>query len=194
MRANAFQLSCPMWWVFNHSPTRQKYDEIIWWIGLPFERFPFDWRNPLGFFIAISIQYTVATHLLAICACVMNLAVGSFLYAIGLCDFIKGYLLSINQNARARADPSILLEQLTEFLEMHSSLKQLSEHTLRNLFCLVYQTIYHFQGDQNFFGYSSTHYDDGVYMESGDNLRSLAIDSKRNSLVLQFAYLVLFWM
>lgn len=76
----------------------------------------------------------MATYGFAICACVMNLSIGSYLYGIAYSKAIKGSLFTINQSIQAQADPSILLEQLTEFLELHSNAKQLSEHKSLNTF------------------------------------------------------------
>lgn len=64
----------------------------------------------------------------------MNLSIGSYLYGIAYSKAIKGSLFTINQSIQAQADPSILLEQLTEFLELHSNAKQLSEHKSLNTF------------------------------------------------------------
>lgn len=39
---------------------------------------------------------------------------------------IKGSLFAINQNIQAKAEQSILSEQINEFIELHSSVQQLS--------------------------------------------------------------------
>lgn len=93
-----------------------------------FRRFPFDWKNPVGFLIAISIQYTMFKYGSRICTCFFALSIGSQLYAIALSKAIKGSLLSINQNNQAKSDEPILLEQINEFIELHSNAQQLSKN------------------------------------------------------------------
>lgn len=72
------------------------------------------------------------THGVAIIACVLGLAIGSFLYGMALSKDIKMSLFYINRNARAEGDQSILLEQIVEFLQLHSSSKQLSKIRMNN--------------------------------------------------------------
>lgn len=59
-------------------------------------------------------------------ACILVLAIGSYLYVIAMSKSIKGSLFAIKRNAQANADQSILEEQIIEFLKLHSSAKRLS--------------------------------------------------------------------
>lgn len=60
--------------------------------------------------------------------CIFGLAVGIYLYAFALSKTVKASLLSINQSARAKTtNPSIFLEQVIEFLQLHTCAKQLSD-------------------------------------------------------------------
>lgn len=98
-------------------------------IDLPFiqiQRLPFDWKNPFNFLIAIAIQCAMLLCGLSIGSCVLAFTIGSYFYAIGLSKTVTGILFSFNRNIQSKADRSILLEQLIEFLGFHSRSKQLS--------------------------------------------------------------------
>lgn len=159
--SQAFDLPFAMWYVDS-----SKYTKIIKilnsskWFAI--HRFPFNWKNPVGFLVAISIQYTITAYGLTFCACVFGLAVGCFLYVIALNKIIKASLFNFSQNTRAKIDQIILLEQLIEFIELHSGAKQLSR--INNFFepqlaCESWSvSIYYFQIGQQFFGCVPRHY------------------------------------
>lgn len=92
------------------------------------ERLPFKWRNPVGFLIAIVMEYAILLYALIVTASILSMAIASFLYAVALSRDIKGSLFAFNLNAQAKVDQPILLDQLTEFIEVHSSAKQLSKN------------------------------------------------------------------
>lgn len=89
-------------------------------------RFPWNWKNPFGFLIAIAIQNALFSYALMIGACLVAFGIGAYLYEIAVSNCIKGSLFAINRNTQAKADQSILLEQFIEFLKLHSNAKQLS--------------------------------------------------------------------
>lgn len=89
-------------------------------------RFPFVWRNPFGFLIAIVIQYTMISYASMIGACVIAFALGFYLYTIAMTKCIKGSLFSINRNAQLKIKRKCIFKQLVEFIEFHSKVKQLS--------------------------------------------------------------------
>lgn len=80
--------------------------------------------------MATQVQYAIILYIMRIVACVLMLAIGAYLYFVALSKIIKGSLFSINRNAQAkRANQSILLERIIEFLDLHSSVKQLSRNS-----------------------------------------------------------------
>lgn len=89
-------------------------------------RFPFDWQNPFGFAMAIAIQYAMISYGLTIGGCVLVLAISAFFYGIAVSKCIKISLFTIQRSAQTKIDQSILLQQMIELFEMHSSAKQLS--------------------------------------------------------------------
>lgn len=95
-------------------------------------RFPFDWQNPFGFLVAIALQYALTTYTFMIASPIIAMAIASHLYAIALSKVIKGSIFFINRSAQAKkTDQSICLEQIVEFLELHSSAKQLSRKSIK---------------------------------------------------------------
>lgn len=71
----------------------------------------------------MAFQCIVWLYIALIGACVIALAIGSFLYIIASSECIKGNLLSIDRCAKTNQN---ILEQFTEFIEFHSLVKQFS--------------------------------------------------------------------
>lgn len=90
-------------------------------------RFPFDWKTPLGFLIAMGAQYTVLSYLTMIGGCVLVLGIGTFLYLMTMSKCIKSCLFAIGRNAELKSNRTHIEEQLIEFIQYHSRVKQLSK-------------------------------------------------------------------
>lgn len=89
-------------------------------------RLPFDWRNPFGFSIAFAIQYATLLYATKIGVCALTLGIGSYILAIASSKCIKGSLFAIGRSIKAESDRSCILDQLIEFIDFHSRVKQLS--------------------------------------------------------------------
>lgn len=76
--------------------------------------------------VAMAIQYAMFSRGEMIGACALTLAIGSYLYAIAISKCLKASLFAINRNAKSKANRRHLLEQIIEFLDMHSKSQQLS--------------------------------------------------------------------
>lgn len=72
------------------------------------------------------VQYMIISYLLFIGACVLALAFGSYLYVIAMNECVKENLVVISQSCQDKAKHGDILEQLNEFVEFHSCVKQLS--------------------------------------------------------------------
>lgn len=90
------------------------------------DRLPFDYKSPLGFLLAIAIQYTMLVYALLFGSCVVALGIGFFLYEMAASKCIKTTLFSINRNIHAETDAAQIMEQLIEFLQFDSQHEQLS--------------------------------------------------------------------
>lgn len=73
------------------------------------------------------IQYILLSYALTIGPCIIAFAVGSYHFTMAMNKCIKMSLFGINQHSNAEVDRPILLGQLDELIELHSSAKQLSE-------------------------------------------------------------------
>lgn len=93
----------------------------------PRKRLPFDWRNPFGFLVANTIQCVMLSYALLIGACALVLAIGGFLYIIELSKCIKHRLFALGPRTDAKTNLTCILNQLAEFIELHSNVKQLTE-------------------------------------------------------------------
>lgn len=90
------------------------------------QRFPFDWKNPIGYLIAIAIEYVMAWYLLVIGAVLIPLAIGSYLYLMALSKCVKGALFAVSQCTNGTKTNQEILERIIEYAELYSRVKQLS--------------------------------------------------------------------
>lgn len=88
------------------------------------QRFPFDWRSPLGYLAIMTIQYIMQMYAHKIVACVLVIAAGFYLYSVTAIKSMKISLSSIQRKSHDKNER--LREELFEFLEFHSRMKQLS--------------------------------------------------------------------
>ena len=91
------------------------------------KRFPFDWKSPVRFLIAIGIHYVMLLYAIMIGACVLALAIGSYLYIIALNKCMKESLNVINQTTHDKINRIGIGKRLSEFIELHSNVKELSD-------------------------------------------------------------------
>lgn len=90
------------------------------------QRLPFNWNNPLGFLFAICLQYILIKYYYFYVASLSSFGIGAFLiFTIGSID-IKDNLTAINDNAKHRKNKEETFEQLKNYIETFSHLKQLS--------------------------------------------------------------------
>lgn len=105
---------------------------------------------------------------------------------IALNKIVKASLFNFNRNIRAKADQTVLLEQLIEFLELHSSAKQLSK--IDNFYELQKASkSYYLQIGQQFFGCVSRFYCPGICGESDHNQWITHDDSNTTGTIQKFA-------
>lgn len=89
------------------------------------KRFPFDWENPLGYLIAIAVQYVVVAYECFAGACSLSLGIGLYWFVNSASKDFQRFLPSIND--RADESPSNELKMLfIEFVDAHVIIKQLS--------------------------------------------------------------------
>lgn len=97
-------------------------------------RFPFDWKNPFGYVVAVLIEFIITTYICLIMGILMSLAIEAILLLLTLAKHIQNLLHKFNKSAKSE---SAAYKHLTNYVDFHSVLKQLSKslsHFLINLF------------------------------------------------------------
>lgn len=92
-----------------------------------FQRLPFNWKNPIGYLVAVFLQIIVETYHFRYLACFLTFALGGYLFTTtSSIDVIKD-LKSVNDDLRSKIDIST---KLTKLINLHSDSKQLSATTV----------------------------------------------------------------
>lgn len=89
-------------------------------------RFPFNWRNPFGFCMAVYIQYITCKYILIFVSCTISLGIGPFLLMITLTEDIEINARAVNACAKNEKTQSQTLQKISVFIQSYSSAKQLS--------------------------------------------------------------------
>lgn len=96
-------------------------------LSLSFKRFPFDPYNPIGYMIAIILEYIMLGFNLFLISCTLSLGIGFYCFSISLTKEIQCMLHTINDKAQAKKNQSNDLRALfSDYIDNHSIVKQLS--------------------------------------------------------------------
>ena len=91
-------------------------------------RFPFDTKNPIGYLIAVILEYIIFVYAYFIIACTLSLAMGAFWFAISGTEEFQRFSTIINAKAQANLNQIMKIKtSFTEFFEAHGIVKQLSK-------------------------------------------------------------------
>lgn len=88
-------------------------------------RFPFNWKDPFFYALAMAVEYLVTMDLFYFISCLTTLKIGTLLYTITITEDIKRSVHSINTNGRLKKNVQIFTE-LTNFVQFHLEARQLS--------------------------------------------------------------------
>lgn len=86
-------------------------------------RFPFGWKNPFGYLIALTLQYITLMYVFQFIALLVSLGVGVFLLTITMIKDLKRTVRALNKFNR---NELLFMKQLYDFIQFHSIAKQLS--------------------------------------------------------------------
>lgn len=89
-------------------------------------RFPWDWRTPVGYFIAVFIQYILTSYVFALGTFALVIGLGCILNGRTVVKDICASLNAFNDIANSDANRIQMIEQLSDFLDTHSNLIELS--------------------------------------------------------------------
>lgn len=94
--------------------------------GMVSQRFPFDWKNPIGYYIAVSLQYFGAKMALSYVGCFLSFGVASFAFSIAVCRDLKYELNLIDGNVKIGKRRCQIFSKFMKFIDLHTNMKQLS--------------------------------------------------------------------
>lgn len=96
---------------------------------LPFfritKRYPFDWRTPIGYFVAIFIDYIIMGYAYFTVACTVTLGIGAYCFVISATEEVQRILHSIHQKAHSNQSSALNI-LLPKYIHAHRIVKQLS--------------------------------------------------------------------
>lgn len=92
------------------------------------KRFPFDTTNPIGYSVAVLLEYGMCAYELFIVACTLSLGIGAFWFAISATTQFQHYLPMINDKASTGVNGQSHEFKIlfSAFIDSHGVVKQLS--------------------------------------------------------------------
>lgn len=74
------------------------------------------------------------SYVLMIAACILSYAFGSYFLGMAMSKSVKGSLFAINRSTGDKIDQKLILDQIAEFIDLHSTAEQLREPCDSNFF------------------------------------------------------------
>lgn len=133
-------------------------------------RFPFERKNPAGYFIAIPIQFILGNLAARHLACFLTLAFGHCLFFLAFCKDMIHCLNVTSKNGKARKKNLKILKQI---IDLDSSIKMLrSFFVASNCNSSIFHvlTVTHFQIIDRFFGCLSNNNSDPFFRQHNCHL------------------------
>lgn len=118
--ANMVGLTFSQWFHINFS------FRYLLYLGRLIQRIPFEWKNPIGYLIAVLLQFGIWFFLDLYLACFLTLAFGYFLFTLSIAKDMIDALQSINEHLKKKKPKKRILKQLNNFISMHGDVKELS--------------------------------------------------------------------
>lgn len=109
------------------NPRPNIFEKLTWTAFLLVKRFPFDWHNPIGYLIAVTVEYVIFGYECFIIACVLSFGIGAIWLIISVTKEIRHTLHSINDVGQENKIKSNELKRLfSEYFHTYAAIKQLS--------------------------------------------------------------------
>lgn len=87
-------------------------------------RYPFEWKNPVGYLVAYIIQYIGIGVMSFFVACCASAGVGFAVFVMLFTKDIKVNLKTVNKKAKSKGDHTQLLMDFCDVIEMHALTKK----------------------------------------------------------------------
>ena len=91
------------------------------------DRLPFNWKNPIGYGIAVALQISIVSYPLRYLACFFTLAFGAYLIGTTIAKHVVEDMKSTNDDIKFSKSKIDVFKKLSELIQMHSDAKQLNE-------------------------------------------------------------------
>lgn len=94
-------------------------------------RFPFDWKNPVGYLVAVAVQLHMTLIIVRYIECFLIFGLAGVLFGFSIANDIKNNLKQFNKIAKSKKSilPNIM-EQLVALIHFDVDLRQLSQTNL----------------------------------------------------------------
>lgn len=92
-------------------------------------RFPFNWKNPIGYFVAASFEYIALLNLFMFVACVISFGISNFVFSMTMSIDVNNILNLLNDSAKTKDNRSQTMRHLADFVKCYSEQKQLRSQT-----------------------------------------------------------------
>lgn len=90
------------------------------------KRYPFDWKNPIGYGIAMAFEFLSGWCTFFVALAILKFAIGIYLFVFSMVEDIKCDLESINRNAKFKKTRVEVVQQFSGIVQFHSKVMQLS--------------------------------------------------------------------
>lgn len=105
----------------------RRINEMLLFMFTDIQRFPFDSNNPIGYLVAVLVEYIIYGYEYLILSCTLGLAIGGFWLSIQTTKEIQRLLRLINDKAQTNKIQSNEFKALfAEYVHGSGTVKQLS--------------------------------------------------------------------
>lgn len=123
--SDSFDLPYPAWYLWI-----EKFSLRLTFLNMYFNlvnhRFPFNWKNPFGYLIAMCWELLVVFYLVRFLLCLTSYAFEGFYHASSFFKDMCRDLEQLNKIAKARHSKAVILNKFIQFVHTHSTHKKLS--------------------------------------------------------------------
>lgn len=117
----------------NFYINKKRIDWYVWCVLFVVQRLPFNWHCPSGYLLAIILQWITCQYVCFLCMNLNTIGILVFLFNTAVIKDIKCSLKTIDKNSKTK---NCCKQISTEFIDLHSSIKQLS--FIVSFVCLPY--------------------------------------------------------
>lgn len=88
-------------------------------------RLPFDEKKPIVYLIVVTYQFIECVYTLVLCACILSIGIGMYMFLFSVVEDIKRDLRLTNELAKTpRNQCQMVFKELSDVLQLHSDSKQ----------------------------------------------------------------------